>query len=153
GQAAGGHEIVGSLPSRSPSSISGERWYTTQVKSCSGDGIIRMQEVHDPRANNKDDSIIDVAAPTISTPPVSQTPAPFAGNPFTRSIEAFHEPLAGYLADLGLPTNYVLAPINERRIVIDSLSQALDSLPYSDRQKAIYLSRFVVAISVGLFAD
>src|SRR5262245_54559149 len=47
-QAEGGHKILGSLPSRSLSYASGERWYTTQVKSCSGDGMIRMQEVHDP---------------------------------------------------------------------------------------------------------
>ncbi len=67
------------------------------------------------------------------------------------SIEAFHPALGGYLARLGLPTEDVLVPVEERRKVISSLESALDVIPISDRQKAVYLTRFTVAIAVGLF--
>jgi hypothetical protein len=70
---------------------------------------------------------------------------------FTTSIEAFNRPLAGFLADAGLPTSNILAPLEERRNVIESLANALEVLPYDERQKATYLSRFTVAVSVGLF--
>lgn len=69
----------------------------------------------------------------------------------TTSIEAFNQPLALYLAGIGLPTENVLAPIEERRNVIEGLANALAVLPYNERQKAVYLSRFTVAVSVGLF--
>lgn len=67
------------------------------------------------------------------------------------SIEAFSPAMAGYLATLGLPTENVLSPIEERRKVIASLESALEPLSYSERQKAFYLTRFAVAASVGLF--
>jgi hypothetical protein len=59
--------------------------------------------------------------------------------------------MAEYLAGIGLPTQNVLAPVTERRKIIDSLGSALEILPLDERQKAYYLSRFTVAVSVGLF--
>lgn len=67
------------------------------------------------------------------------------------SIEAFNQPLANLLTHIGLPTENILSPIHERRKVIFSLESTLDILPYEDRQKAVYLSKFTVAVSVGLF--
>ena len=52
----------------------------------------------------------------------------------TTSIEAFNQPLALYLARIGLPTENVLAPIEERRNEMEGLANALASLPYSERQ-------------------
>jgi len=91
---------------------------------------------------------------TSSTEVVVQEPPSLAStspNDLSSSIAAFNHPLASYLTNIGLPTGGVLAPIEDRRTVIESLESALAALPYPERQKAVYLSRFIVAVSVGLF--
>jgi hypothetical protein len=67
------------------------------------------------------------------------------------SIKAFNEPLANLLSHVGLPTENILSPIEERRKVIFALESTIEILPLNDREKATYLSKFTVAISVGLF--
>jgi hypothetical protein len=67
------------------------------------------------------------------------------------SIRAFNEPLAELLDFVGLPVDNVLNPIEERRKVIFSLVSVLEILPYEQRQKSVYLSKFTVAITAGLF--
>src|SRR5260370_20443389 len=67
------------------------------------------------------------------------------------SIQGFSAPLAGYLDSLGLPTENVLVEFSERRFVLKNLQQTIESLAQVDRAKAFYLSKFSVAVSVGLF--
>jgi hypothetical protein len=67
------------------------------------------------------------------------------------SIFALSQPLANLLQHIGLPTENILSPISERRKVISSLESTLDILPVEERIKAAYLSKFTVAITVGLF--
>ena len=67
------------------------------------------------------------------------------------SISSFHPQIANFLADVGLPTESILSPVEERRKVIDALANALSILPLEERVKATYLSKFTVAIAVGLF--
>src|SRR5260221_966017 len=67
------------------------------------------------------------------------------------SIQGFSAPLAGFLGNLGLPTENVLVDFGERRFVLQSLQQTLDVLPFDERAKAYYLSKFSVSIMVGLF--
>lgn len=67
------------------------------------------------------------------------------------SIAEFNQPLSNLLEHLSLPTQDVLVPIEERRKVIFSLESTLEILPYEQREKAYYLSKFTVAITVGLF--
>lgn len=67
------------------------------------------------------------------------------------SIAAFNQPLANLLTHIGLPTENILSPIEERRKVIFTLGSTIEILPLEDRKKSIYLSKFTVAISVGLF--
>ena len=67
------------------------------------------------------------------------------------SIRAFNQPLADLLVHIGLPTENVLNPIEERRKVIFSLESVLEILPYEIKQKSVYLSKFTVAITAGLF--
>lgn len=67
------------------------------------------------------------------------------------SISQFNQPLSDLLTHVGLPTENVLQPIEERRKVIFSLESALEILPLEKREKAYYLSKFTVAITVGLF--
>lgn len=67
------------------------------------------------------------------------------------SIAAFNVPLANLLTHIGLPTENILSPIEERRKVIVALESTIEILPIADREKATYLSKFTVAVSVGLF--
>ncbi|SDH52344.1 hypothetical protein ACQ86K_12815 [Mucilaginibacter sp. P19] len=67
------------------------------------------------------------------------------------SIAAFNQPLADLLTHVGLPTENLLSPIDERRKVIFSLEAAISILPVEAREKAAYLSKFTVAVAVGLF--
>lgn len=67
------------------------------------------------------------------------------------SINALNQPLANFIQHIGLPTENILSSIEERRRVICSLESALEVLPLEDRAKANYLSKFTVAITVGLF--
>lgn len=67
------------------------------------------------------------------------------------SIAAFNQPLANLLAHIGLPTENILSSIEERRKVIFALESTIEILPLAEREKSIYLSKFTVAVSVGLF--
>ena len=67
------------------------------------------------------------------------------------SIAAFNEPLANLLTHIGLPTENILSPIEERRKIIFALESTIEILPLAEREKSIYLSKFTVAVSVGLF--
>jgi hypothetical protein len=67
------------------------------------------------------------------------------------SIQGFNAPLAAFLGSLGLPTENVLVEFAERRFVLQSLQQTIEVLPYRERAKAYYLSKFSVSIMVGLF--
>lgn len=68
-----------------------------------------------------------------------------------RSIDGFNQPLAEYIRGLNLPTENVLYPVEERKRVIGELRDAISILPYDERTKSAYLSKFTVAIAAGLF--
>ena len=68
-----------------------------------------------------------------------------------KSINGFSTPLSNYLNKLGLPTENILYSVDERKKVLNSLESALSLLPFEEREKAYYLTKFTVAIAVGLF--
>lgn len=82
--------------------------------------------------------------------PIEIVPAPSPVE-LEKSISSFSQPLARFLQEVGLPTENVLSPIEERKRVIYSLEDALSELPIEEKEKAHYLTKFTVAISVGLF--
>jgi hypothetical protein len=90
------------------------------------------------KIENKEGQIILI--PTGSTPEKIET-----------SIAAFNQPLANLLQHIGLPTENILSPIEERRKVIYALESTIEILPIEERLKSTYLSKFTVAVSVGLF--
>ena len=67
------------------------------------------------------------------------------------SIGGIDVSMVGYLQNLGLPTENILYPISERSKVINSLSSAIEALPIDERAKADYITKFTVAVAVGLF--
>src|SRR5215472_17045724 len=91
-------------------------------------------------------------APTTEIVPVpSPTAAIATTSELETSIQGLNSPLAGFLNSLGLPIDNVLVEFGERRFVLQSLQETLSVLPYNERSKAYYLSKFSVSISVGLF--
>jgi len=82
---------------------------------------------------------------------ISLIPSESTPEKIETSIGAFNQPLSDLLRHIGLPTENVLKPIEERRKVIFSLESVLEILPMQDREKAYYLSKFTVAITAGLF--
>ena len=69
----------------------------------------------------------------------------------TTSVQSLSGPVASFLAYHELPTEDVLNDLSERKTVIDSFENAIAVLSKADREKAYYLSKFVVAVSVGIF--
>ncbi len=67
------------------------------------------------------------------------------------SVEAFAAPLADFLREASLPTEDVFVALEERRAVLDQLRSAISVLPEDRRLDAHYLSKFTVAVSIGLF--
>lgn len=67
------------------------------------------------------------------------------------SVSRLNQPLADMLEYIGLPTEDVLVSTEERKKVIYSLQSTLDILPIEEKEKAYYLSKFAVAVTVGLF--
>lgn len=68
-----------------------------------------------------------------------------------QNISAINAPLNDFLVHVGLPTNNLLSPIDERRKVIQALESVLEVLPMAERQKSTYISKFAICVTVGLF--
>ena len=83
--------------------------------------------------------------------PDPSVPARVSPTTLEKSIAGLSQPVADYLSDLSLPTEDVLAPVEERRKVVHGLADALGILPLEAREKAYYLSKFTVAVAVGAF--
>jgi hypothetical protein len=92
----------------------------------------------------------DKTVPSVEIIPAT-TQALVVTSDLETSIQGISKPLAGFLNGLGLPTERVLVDFAERRFVLQSLQQTLEVLPYDERAKAYYLSKFSVSIAVGLF--
>lgn len=56
-----------------------------------------------------------------------------------------------YLNGIGLPTENVLYPTLDRVNILKALSDAIEILPIDQRSKSYYLTKFAVAVTVGLF--
>lgn len=69
----------------------------------------------------------------------------------SQPIDDLHHQLESYLSHVGLPIENIVVPIAERKKVIASLEESLSIIPIDDRIKSHYLSKYTVAISVGLF--
>jgi len=68
-----------------------------------------------------------------------------------RNISTINAPLDDFLAHVGLPTENLLSPVDERRKVIQSIESVLEILPIDDRLRANYISKFAICVTVGLF--
>ena len=67
------------------------------------------------------------------------------------TISDFNEPFTQYLNNLGLPVEGILAPIDERKIVIESIEREINKISEENREIAVYLTRFLASVTAGLF--
>jgi hypothetical protein len=59
--------------------------------------------------------------------------------------------LVGFLKDMGLPSENVIADQEQRRIIGDNLDSLIRNLPAEAKKDAHYLSKFVIGAGFGLF--
>ena len=69
----------------------------------------------------------------------------------TTSVAGTNTQMAVFLASVGLPTEGVLTPFADRAQVLNAFQAAVEVLPAERRATAFYLSKYVVAVTVGLF--
>lgn len=72
-------------------------------------------------------------------------------NEIQSSISDFNEPFTEYLMDLKLPVEGVLAPIEDRKIIISSIEAEINKIKPENREVAVYLTRFLASVAAGLF--
>jgi len=72
-------------------------------------------------------------------------------NTIENGIEAINAPLAQFLKHCQLPTENILASVEERTTVIQAFERVIGILPIPEREKASYISKFAISIAVGLF--
>lgn len=73
------------------------------------------------------------------------------GGDLASSIDSFEDKILGHIDAIGLPRNDVLIDVPARVQVLGNLDGAIGSLPSEYRAKSIYLSKFALAVSAGLF--
>lgn len=67
------------------------------------------------------------------------------------SITSFEDRMLDHVSSLGLPSESVLIPIEDRVSVLGNLEGAISRLPVGYRSTSMYLSKFALAVSAGLF--
>lgn len=68
-----------------------------------------------------------------------------------QNLDRFHEGLSKYLEYLGLPSEDMLVPVDERRGVITILPSVVSRMAPELRKTASYISKFTAAVATGLF--
>lgn len=66
-------------------------------------------------------------------------------------LEIINKPLSDFLTHCRLPTENLLAPVDERRKVVQAFESVLEVLPVKEREQAAYISKFAICVSMGLF--
>lgn len=59
--------------------------------------------------------------------------------------------LVGFLKDMGLPSENIIADITERKFIGDNIHGLIAALPAEVKKDARYLSKFVIGAGMGLF--
>lgn len=66
-------------------------------------------------------------------------------------LTSYDTKMLGVFEYLGLPTNNILVKVDERRKVFKNIEDVLELLPSDILGKSIYISKFLSAVSAGLF--
>ena len=68
-----------------------------------------------------------------------------------QNLSRIHEGLSNYLESLGLPSENILAPLDERREIVTILPSVVNRMTSQQRETATYVSKFTAAVTTGLF--
>jgi hypothetical protein len=66
-------------------------------------------------------------------------------------LRTFEAGLTGFLAQHGLPSQNILAELDERAVTMSNLQRVLTRVESGQRANSIYLSKFIAAVATGLF--
>lgn len=69
----------------------------------------------------------------------------------TELVDGFEQAMLAELGAIGLPANGVLVSVDERRTVFTNFENAIALVEFADRNRAMYLSKFLAAVGAGLF--
>ena len=67
------------------------------------------------------------------------------------SLTIYENKMLGYMAQMGLPVEGILVPINERKKIIKNFEAVVYELRAEDIGEARYISKFLAAATAGLF--
>lgn len=82
---------------------------------------------------------------------VQQITTGAAGQDLSVAITDFESNLLRRAQDMGLPSQNVLVGVAQRITVLNGLGAAMSPLPPEKRAESLYMSKFLVAVSAGLF--
>lgn len=66
-------------------------------------------------------------------------------------LQSYETEMLAFIGQKGLPSASVLVPVNERGTVFDNLDRVLERLDDDQKERSIYISKFIVAAGSGLF--
>ena len=73
------------------------------------------------------------------------------GSDYSAQISQFENGLLEFIAQYGLPTEQVLVSVNERLKVFGNVNGVVERVEEDQRQRSIYISKFIAAAAAGLF--
>lgn len=70
---------------------------------------------------------------------------------YSFQITQFEDGLLGFIGQYGLPTAQVLVKVSERLKVFSNVEGVVDKIDADQKQRSIYISKFIAASAAGLF--
>jgi hypothetical protein len=70
---------------------------------------------------------------------------------YSAQIKQFENGLLGFIGQYGLPTSQVLVKVSERLKVFSNVEGVMERIDLDQRQRSIYISKFIAAAASGLF--
>ncbi len=80
-----------------------------------------------------------------------QTTDLVASSSYSSQIKKFEDELLGFIEQYGLPTDQVLVQVSERLRVFSNVEGVVERIELEQRQRSIYISKFIAAAAAGLF--
>jgi hypothetical protein len=70
---------------------------------------------------------------------------------YSSQIKQFEDGLLVFIEQYGLPTSQVLVQVSERLRVFSNVESVMERIDLDQRQRSIYISKFIAAAAAGLF--
>lgn len=67
------------------------------------------------------------------------------------ALTSYESAILSKVREFGLPTGGVLVDISQRISILSNVGTVIEPLPAAHRSRAIYMSKFMLAVSAGLF--